>query len=123
MIAIAVVSQKGGVGKTITVANLGAAFAARSGGCCWSTSIPRQTCRPAGASRTTTRARGSSPSSSRRVDVRDALVRSPSARRARLALLPTAYEALRRQTARLLAGDHGELARLLAQVEGGSTSR
>src|SRR4051812_26170147 len=33
-----------------------------------------------------------------------------------LALLPTAYERLRRQTARLLAGDGGELARLLGPL-------
>src|SRR4051794_26755933 len=33
-----------------------------------------------------------------------------------LALLPTAYERLRRQTARLLAGDSGELARLLGPL-------
>src|SRR4051794_32016392 len=47
-------------------------------------------------------------------DPRESVVRMPAElNRAALALLPTAYERLRRQTARLLAGDGQQLARLV----------
>jgi chromosome partitioning protein len=116
---IAVVSQKGGVGKTMTVANLGAALAQRGRrvvmvdfdpqadlSASWSLEehdpqprIERYLGRPD-------------------LHVSEALVEIPLDEPGQLALLPTAYEALRRQTARLLGGAQRKLADLLARPDG-----
>ena len=119
MIAIAVVGQKGGVGKTITVANLGTAFAEHGRRVLLVDFDPQADLSAScGGDDDDPRPRIERSLISDGVDVRDALVAVALDGGGRLALLPTAYEALRRQTARLLAGDHGELARLLAQLDG-----
>src|SRR3954469_7951535 len=115
MITIAVLSQKGGVGKTRTCANLAAGLADAGLGVLMVDFDPQADL-----------------SSSWALDERDARPRLEDALEpagadigeagehialgegtGSLALLPTAYERLRRQTARLLASDGGELERLL----------
>jgi chromosome partitioning protein len=115
MRTIAVQSQKGGVGKTITVANLGPAMAEHGlrvlmvdldpqADLSASSGVDEYDSRPR-IERFLARAGG---------DVREALVEIPlGVANGRLALLPTAYEELRRQTARLLGSDNRQLATLL----------
>jgi chromosome partitioning protein len=116
VITIAVLSQKGGVGKTMTSANLAASLvdldlrvlmvdfdpqADLSAGWALDDEDPRP------------RIEDSLARSER--DINEAIVEVPlvDADRRGLALLPTAYERLRRQTANLLSGDGHQLARLL----------
>ena len=118
MRTIAVQSQKGGVGKTMTVANLGPAMAERGlrvlmvdldpqADLSASWGVDEHDGRPR-IERFLAHAGG---------DVREALTELPlGGHSGRLVLLPTAYEELRRQTARLLGSDNRQLATLLGDV-------
>src|SRR3954447_26420433 len=115
MITIAVLSQKGGVGKTLTCANLAASLADAGLAVVMVDFDPQADLSSSWA----LDERGERPHiedalERADVDVGDVLEHIPLGDgTGSLALLPTAYERLRRQTARLLAGDGGELARLL----------
>src|SRR4051812_35003725 len=118
MVTIAVLSQKGGVGKTLTCANLAAGLADAGLAVLMVDFDPQ-------ADLSSSWALGDD---AQRPRIEDALERTDAEAgdvlehiplgdgTGSLALLPTAYERLRRQTARLLAGDGGELARLLGPL-------
>lgn len=115
MITIAVLSQKGGVGKTLTSANLAAALADRGLRVLMADFDPQADLSASwGLDDDDPRPRIEDSVASVASDVRDAVLTVSEEHNVRL--LPTAYERLRRQTARLLAGDGHELARILAPL-------
>jgi chromosome partitioning protein len=118
LITIAVLSQKGGVGKTVTVANLGAALAERGLRALMVDFDPQADLSASwGLEEDDPHPRIEQFLG--RVDGRlsDALLDlTVDADGGRLALLPTAYEALRRQTARLLDRGNRDLADLLESL-------
>jgi chromosome partitioning protein len=118
VITIAFVSQKGGVGKTVTVANLGAGLAERGLRVLMVDFDPQADLSASwGLEEDDLHPRLEQFLG--RVDggLSDALLDlTVDADGGRLALLPTAYEALRRQTARLLAPGNRDLTDLLARL-------
>ena len=118
MVAIAVLSQKGGVGKTVTVANLAAGLA-ESGWRVLMVDFDPQADLSASWGVEEDDPRPRIEQFLGRADPRlgDALL-DLAIDGGRLALLPTAYEALRRQTARLLERRNQDLADLLDRLRG-----
>src|SRR3954468_5827667 len=118
MITIAVLSQKGGVGKTLTCANLAAGLADLGRAVLMVDFDPQADLSASWAlEEDRERPRIEDSLEHAEADVGDALEHIPLGDGAgSLALLPTGHERLRRQTARLLAGDGGELARLLGTL-------
>ena len=119
MITIAVLSQKGGVGKTITSANLAATLADLGLGVLMIDFDPQADLSASwGLDDDDPRPRIEDSLALPDSDVRDALVEVPLGHdNGGIALLPTAYERLRRQTARLLGGDGRQLANVLAPLD------
>ncbi|HEX6026883.1 MAG TPA: ParA family protein, partial [Solirubrobacter sp.] len=120
MITIAVLSQKGGVGKTLTCANLAAGLADLGLAVLMVDFDPQADLSSSWALDEHAEApRVEDVLEDCASDVVDVLVHVALGDGAgSLALLPTACERLRGQTARLLAGDGHELARLLVGVRG-----
>jgi chromosome partitioning protein len=113
LITIAVASQKGGVGKTVTVANLGAALAERGLRVLTVDFDPQADLSASwGVEEDDPRPRIEQFLGRADPLLGDALL-DLVVDGGRLALLPTAYEALRRQTARLLERGNRDLADLL----------
>lgn len=121
MIAIAVLSQKGGVGKTLTAVNVAASLSDQGARVLMVDFDPQADLSASwGIDEDDRRPRIEHALMDSEVDlgdVRVAIARDHAG--ASLTLLPTAYERLRQQTARLLAGDGRELARLLKPLEAG----
>ena len=115
MITIAVVSQKGGVGKTVTVANLGAGLAERGLRVLMIDFDPQADLSATwGLEEDDPRPRIEQFLGRAEVGLSDALLDLRfDVGGGRLALFPTAYEALRRQTTRLLDRGNCDLANLL----------
>src|SRR4051794_1144335 len=120
MVTITVLSQKGGVGKTLTCANLAAGLADFGHAVLMVDFDPQADLSSSWAlEEDAARPRIEDSLEDTHADVSDALEHIPLGEEAgSLALLPTGHECLRRQTARLLAGDGRELLRLLAPLAG-----
>src|SRR4051812_23065676 len=120
MITIAVLSQKGGVGKTLTCANLAAGLADLGHAVLMVDFDPQADLSSSWAlEEDADRPRIEDSIEHADADVGDALEHIPLGDGAgSLALLPAGHERLRRQTARLLAGDGRDLLRLLEPVAG-----
>jgi chromosome partitioning protein len=118
MITVAVLSQKGGVGKTLTCANLAAGLADLGHAVLMVDFDPQADLSSSWAvDEHAARPRIEDSLEHPDADVADALEHIPLGDGAgSLALLPTGYERLRRQTAGLLAGDGRDLLRLLSPV-------
>ncbi|RKQ90833.1 septum site-determining protein MinD [Solirubrobacter pauli] len=115
MITIAVLSQKGGVGKTLTSANVAAALADQGLKVLMADFDPQADLSASwGLDDDDPRPRIENFLDSSGRDLRDAVVAVSEDRD--IGLLATGYERLRQQTSRLLAGDGSELARLLAPL-------
>ena len=118
MVTIAVLSQKGGVGKTVTVANLGAGLARRGLRVMMVDFDPQADLSASWGLEED----DPSPRIERFLGWADGRPRDVlldlaiDGEGGRLALLPTAYEALRRQTARLLERGNRDLADLLERL-------
>lgn len=114
MVTIAVLSQKGGVGKTLTTSNLAAGLTDQGLRVLIVDFDPQADLSASwGVEEDDGRPRVEDSIANTSQDPREAIVRLPvELGRAAVALLPTAYERLRRQTARLLGGE-GQLARLI----------
>src|SRR3954454_5378326 len=103
VVTIAVLSQKGGVGKTVTVTNLGVCLAERGQRVLMVDFDPQADLSASwGLEDDEPHPRVEQYLGVATGDVGAALFEIPRADDGRLALLPTAYEALRSQTARLL---------------------
>ncbi|WP_028064640.1 ParA family protein [Solirubrobacter soli] len=120
MFTIAVLSHKGGVGKTLTCANLAAGLADLGHAVLMVDFDPQADLSSSWAlNDDATRLRIEDSLEHTDADVSDALAHIPLGDGAgSLALLPTGHERLRRQTARLLGGDGRELRRLLDPLDG-----
>ena len=120
MVTIAVLSQKGGVGKTLTCANLAAGLADLGLAVLMVDFDPQADLSASWAlDEDADRPRIEDSLERAGADVGDALAHIALGDGAgSLALLATGHERLRRQTARLLAGDGRELARLLEPLGG-----
>jgi chromosome partitioning protein len=117
---IAVLSQKGGVGKTATTANLGASLAGRGLRVLMVDFDPQADLSASwGLEEDDPRPRIEQFLGRSDRPVRDAVFEIEiGENRGSLALLPTAFEALRRQTARLLDGANRDLADRLEGLRG-----
>jgi chromosome partitioning protein len=120
MITIAVLSQKGGVGKTLTCANLAAGLADLGLAVLMVDFDPQADLSASWAlEEDAERPRIEDSLEHAEADVGDALEHIPLGDgTGSLALLPTGHERLRRQTARLLAGDGRDLLGLLNALVG-----
>jgi chromosome partitioning protein len=120
MITIAVLSQKGGVGKTLTCANLAAGLADAGLAVVMVDFDPQADLSSSWAlDDDAARPHIEDSLEDPDADVGEALEHIPLGDGAgSLALLPTGHERLRGQTARLLAGDGRELLRLLDPLDG-----
>src|SRR3954462_10171102 len=120
MITVAGLSQKGGVGKTLTCANLAAGLADRGHAVLMVDFDPQADLSASWAlDDVAVRPRIEDSLEHPDADVADAFEHIPLGDgTGSLALLPTGHERLRRQTARLLAGDGRELVRLLDPLDG-----
>jgi chromosome partitioning protein len=119
MVTIAVLSQKGGVGKTVTVTNLGVCLAERGQRVLMVDFDPQADLSASwGLEDDEPHPRVEQYLGVANGDVGSALFEIPLGDDGRLALLPTVYEALRGQTARLLDPANRDLKELLERLRG-----